>query len=484
MNGGVYLRCIKTDISTFSDELEEIQDDDILAEKLNDFVMKSSNLQTMWELRDFFYKLGKKQLDKFPLLWAACGTLAACEGDIKLARECVGKIEKDSAIRIFAEIEMPYTTDKELFNLANEIEKVNINTIPEITLTVGRPSIVNGYRDFSYFFTVKEEDKGKVFKLFDKLYGEERGKLIQSVIKAENLYQQNELYDALVEVTQVIPKLETMNDFRILFVALFVEIETLLMSGEIRTTAAKMEEIRHRMKDGGYDEFVHNLSALDAWTALYDGEYLRVKKWMDEEAPDENGDFSMLDLFGYFIKMRVYLLEERHLALFSLGAKLIPLLNEGHRNMDLCQVYMLIAMNEFAMGKVNSAYNNIEKALAMAEERQYDRIIADEGQRMYELLVSYENERGTTDYLKRVIEMTYQVAVNYPEYLKIQRVELSEKERIVLSMLDTKLKTQEIADKLNISVETVKTHKKRIYKKFGVKTKKEAVAEGKKAGLI
>lgn len=482
--GGVNVKYLTKDIMDFYEKAKDIADVDLLAEELNAFAFQNPKVQYMWGLRDLFRKLEERHLDKYPLLCVPCGAIAICEGELEKAKEYIDKLDDDNEIKVFAEMEMPYTTDEELVCLAKKIEKKDRNTIPKISFTAGRPSIVNGNRDFTYFFTTEDKDKEKIFNLLSVFYGEEQGKNIQKIINAENLYQQNELYDALVEVSGVIPKLRKSGDFQLLFAALYIELETLLMSGEIKTTTMKMEEIRRQIQSDEYEEYMQNLTALDAWTAMYDGEYDRVRKWMEEDAPDDGEEFCMLDLFQYFIKMRAYIIEGRHLALYALGAKIIPILKAGHRHMDLCHIYMLIAMNEYAMGKKEIAFENLEKTLAMAEERRYDRLIADEGTRMYELLTDYAKARGKSEYLQRVTDMAYKVAIDYPKYMTTKKTTLSDKEYEVLKMLGKKLKAEEIAKKMGISVETVKTHKRKIYKKLGVKTQGEAVNEGRRAGLI
>ena len=52
---------------------------------------------------------------------------------------------------------------------------------------------------------------------------------------------------------------------------------------------------------------------------------------------------------------------------------------------------------------------------------------------------------------------------------------LSQREREVLNLLSSGLRNAEIAERLNISIETVKTHIRSIYQKLGVRNRSEAV---------
>jgi LuxR family maltose regulon positive regulatory protein len=62
--------------------------------------------------------------------------------------------------------------------------------------------------------------------------------------------------------------------------------------------------------------------------------------------------------------------------------------------------------------------------------------------------------------------------------------ELSERELAVLRLLPTRLSQREIGASLYVSVNTVKTHTKSIFRKLGVSTRAEAVARSRELGLL
>jgi len=63
-------------------------------------------------------------------------------------------------------------------------------------------------------------------------------------------------------------------------------------------------------------------------------------------------------------------------------------------------------------------------------------------------------------------------------------IPLSPRTKEVLILLSWGLCNREIAEELGLSVETVKTHIERLYKKLGVTTRTDAVAKALRAGLI
>jgi LuxR family maltose regulon positive regulatory protein len=62
--------------------------------------------------------------------------------------------------------------------------------------------------------------------------------------------------------------------------------------------------------------------------------------------------------------------------------------------------------------------------------------------------------------------------------------QITEREYAVLRLLPTRLANQEIADRLGISLNTVKTHLKHIYRKLGVEGRRDAVATAERMNLL
>jgi LuxR family maltose regulon positive regulatory protein len=61
---------------------------------------------------------------------------------------------------------------------------------------------------------------------------------------------------------------------------------------------------------------------------------------------------------------------------------------------------------------------------------------------------------------------------------------LSERELDVLKLLGTELSGPEIADRLSVSLNTVRTHTKNIYSKLGVSNRRTAVRRAEELGLL
>jgi LuxR family maltose regulon positive regulatory protein len=62
--------------------------------------------------------------------------------------------------------------------------------------------------------------------------------------------------------------------------------------------------------------------------------------------------------------------------------------------------------------------------------------------------------------------------------------DLSERELDVLQYLPTRLTNAEIAEHLYISLNTLKTHLKHVYRKLGVQRRRDAITAAEQAGLL
>ena len=62
--------------------------------------------------------------------------------------------------------------------------------------------------------------------------------------------------------------------------------------------------------------------------------------------------------------------------------------------------------------------------------------------------------------------------------------ELSDRELSILALLPTELTLREVAATLFLSMNTVKTHTRSIYRKLGASTRAEAVHRAEELGLV
>lgn len=442
-------------------------------------------LQVLWEYHKWFLELTPAQLEQHPELAFGLCHILIMAGELERAKQVIATMQPDSYYQVMARLNMPGNTLKTAVELV-ELMRRNGWTAQGQQLTAGRPGILNGLWDYTPGAERLAENRDAAIEQLNFLFPE-NGDVIYDIMLAEHLYQKNECYDALVLTVGKIPTLKQRQDMRILFAALTLEVYILVLNGQSTATIPMIHNLREQIIENGLEEYTPNLDALETWAAMYDGDYAYVTKWMREQAPDEYGRFCMLDLFRYMIKMRAYIISGKDMAVTALAQRLLPLLEQGNRFMDLCELHMLWAMSEHSAGRTDSALEHLGCCLALSEKYRYDRLLADEGKRICELLRLYEKRHGADAYCKRVKELAQKTAELHPRYLKKQlpkKPELTETELKVLRFLADGSSNTQISEQTGMAVETAKVHCKHIFDKLEVKNRRQAVFKAIEYGII
>lgn len=454
----------------------------MIAQQVNEPIALSG----LWEHKREFYELPEEIFRENPAAAVCMVRILLVEGRLEDAERYTEYIPKESPLYDYVRLLTPQLNRYEFTRVVRKRLREADKEIPQLLLTAGRPSVLNGFRDFTEYGKYMKRFREPVVSAIRNLYGDVATGVYEIAL-AEHLYWKNECFEALVLIVGTIPFMENMKDVRCLFAAMTMEIFILVANGQAASVEPLMASMRQKLVQYGSEELEHNLRALEVWAAMYDGKTEIINRWMKEDAPDEFSNFNMLDTFRYIVKLRCYLIQEKHMALLSLAEKLKPLLKAGRRRMDLCELSQIQAMSYHEQGRKEEAYDLMEQVLHTAEKYGYDRLIGDEGSRMYRLLYDYRRERGSTPYLQRVMEIARNVGLLYPHYLKVlyEKIErLSGMETDVLKLMAEEKSNSEIGEYLDISLNTVKFHSKNIYKKLSVSSRGQAVKKAKEVGVL
>jgi LuxR family maltose regulon positive regulatory protein len=150
-------------------------------------------------------------------------------------------------------------------------------------------------------------------------------------------------------------------------------------------------------------------------------------------------------------------------------------------------MYLITALALHASGDEPGAFRKLKEALAFARPQGFRRIFLEEGQPMQALLEAFRMrfpQSPLTNYISELLALFPLAPV--PEGGISVRVEdfnesLSKREVEILRLVCQGLSNQEIADRLVLSVGTVKFHVHNIFGKLGVRDRPQAIA---KAGLL
>jgi LuxR family maltose regulon positive regulatory protein len=140
-----------------------------------------------------------------------------------------------------------------------------------------------------------------------------------------------------------------------------------------------------------------------------------------------------------------------------------------------------------ALEDVDRALRRLERALSLAEPAGFVRLFLDKGQPVARLLYRAAEHGIAPEYAGRLLAA-------FPSVEPMPRVPprpspemiapLSEREREVLLLIAEGLSNRELAQRLFLSLSTVKTHTYNIYGKLHVHSRTQAVAKARALGIL
>jgi LuxR family maltose regulon positive regulatory protein len=455
-----------------------------LKEKLLFILKHCSGIDWIFLLNKYIFAFPEDEIIKTPQFATFAAVSASIRGDIGKAQYYAQHLGNSLLLSHYITVYMPFT-DNKAFRKSMEYLKntTNFNAV----FCSNKPSVINGIRDFTRYSRFLELMEKPLKNMLYDIYGSScLG--IYDVSLAEYYYQQNRCYDALALVEGVINSLQQRGNPAVLQAALFVQLCVLVAKGQITELQSYIDEFELRIQKVNYSLYPNYISSLRIWCDIYVGNYSRCEEWLNKDSPIDTEDFTIMDIFNVMVKLRVYLQLGKYYLLISAVIRLIPRLESWHRDMDLCEANLLYAMALFSDNNLKKAYDVLDSILPLVRRRGYFRLVADEGQKMYQMLRSYKKDRNISDdFLDMLITLSKETGLMYPDYLKkisTNYPKLTDTEKNVLILMAQEHSNSEIADYMNVSINTIKFHSKNIFQKLNVSNRHQAIKAGFEAAII
>jgi LuxR family maltose regulon positive regulatory protein len=184
-------------------------------------------------------------------------------------------------------------------------------------------------------------------------------------------------------------------------------------------------------------------------------------------------------------------------------ARLLAAAEQGERTGSVIEILVLQASARHAAGDVIAAVSAVERAVGLAEPEGHVRVFVEPGTPMVTLLRLLAEKRPGATYPRRLLSAVAASRGPAPVAaparpaapLPVTRAPgetaagdvldpLSEREREVLRLLATDLDGPDVARRLVVSVNTLRTHTRNIYAKLGVNSRRAAVRRARELKLL
>jgi LuxR family maltose regulon positive regulatory protein len=236
--------------------------------------------------------------------------------------------------------------------------------------------------------------------------------------------------------------------------------------------------------------------AVEAYIALCQarqGDLVAADHWLKATPLHLDRPISSAEEPYAMVYARVLLIVGRAEASYRWAKRIIELAEAGERWGHAIQGWVLHALSSQALGRRDEAVASLERALQLAEPAGYVRTFVDAGPVTAELLNGVEIHPAYVDRLLTAFESstpTSEPDAGRPraETGDLRTPQLAEpltdRELEVLGAIADGMTNKQMAERLYISVNTVKTHVKHIYEKLDVHNRAQAVTRASELDLL
>ena len=272
-------------------------------------------------------------------------------------------------------------------------------------------------------------------------------------------------------------------------IAIEVSLNQYAIAGEL------LSRLGMYIKQSGAEYLSHNLTAIQTKLKMWMGDRQASADWLAQYYVSDSYSLKLYKIYQHFITLRAYIVTGQFEEAISFADKLINLADDFNRLIDASEARVLLSIALWAMNRKDDAAKTLEYTLNEMQPYGLIRIIADEGNSILPLLKYLTTKVSKSDYNGSLtpthLKMLTIAAHGYAKQRKglylgsrSKPVKLSKSQKDVLELFAKGYSRSEVAEALNISIDTVKTHASIAYRKLDVHSAIDAVLKAQQLGLI
>lgn len=395
----------------------------------------------------------------------------------------------------FLQLALPHQGSGTIIEKFMNLSKMKLN-LQEASITGDMPGIMNGGLDFCEW-SKRDRALYHMMKVpMSVVFGKYADGLAEIAL-GESLFEKNSdgnYTECLMLLNSGKTSSEISANLQLQFAANGLIARMFVSEDRLSTACDIMERFYEKVSTTKKRQLPLNIEVFLVWLHMLIGEYEPAEAWISEQAPNENEHFYILERYRYLLKVKLYIVKEMYLEALSLLDRVEQYFVMYGRHYNLAESKLLRAIILYRSAQPTWK-EELEKALDITYEYRLIRIVADLGIAIQPLLTRYQTEYAVRKkreteyqaYLELLLTNVKRQAGYYPKYLETTKhghTDLTDAENRVLLCMATGMSNQEIADALQVSLATVKSHAGKIYVKLNVKNRTAAVQLAKEVELI
>lgn len=312
-----------------------------------------------------------------------------------------------------------------------------------------------------------------------------------NAIWGEALAENNDLSGALSKATKGLELAERGGDIAVIGWSYICLVRVLCSRGDLRGAEEIINLMKTTTQEHTIPPWIESMliaRQIRIWIAR--GDHHRAARWANQLRLSPNTEINNQNELEYLALARLYRARnQQEEALQLLNSMLMTIKKYGWTSREI-EIGIQIALSYEDMKETDQALDALEEALNLARPTGYLRTFVDEGQPMEYLLQKALSRGIAPDYTSRILAAfkadaerlaTLQAGTTSSSALVDP---LSEREIEVLQLIASGLKNREIAERLYLSLNTIKVHTRNIYGKMGVNNRTQAVTRARELGLL
>ncbi len=253
--------------------------------------------------------------------------------------------------------------------------------------------------------------------------------------------------------------------------------------GDHAGAAEALREAEKTAQRNNVERFIAQVAAHQARLALINGDLAAANRWASSHNLHEQEEFDLEQAFVALTLARLHIAANQAERALRLTARLLEAVRASGNVGALIKLAMMQALAYAAQSRSTSARQQLATALELAEGPGYLRVFIDGGPDVAALLRSLPAAEAPP-YARTVLAAMLEANNATAKAAQSLIEPLSERELEVLRLLAAGLSNAAIAERLVITVGTVKRHLNNLNGKLATHSRTEAIAKARELGLL
>jgi LuxR family maltose regulon positive regulatory protein len=237
-----------------------------------------------------------------------------------------------------------------------------------------------------------------------------------------------------------------------------------------------------------------DLAADRAYMWLLHDKLALAEEWLYKSGAQIDSKLTQENGYSQLVHAHILIAQKKHVDAEKLLANLRVTFPAGMRSEPFLKLLLPQTIALFGQGKVNQAVRTLRQGLRLAAGEGYIRPFLDQGSDMFTLLTLLGQQGQVSQEIQQYVAMLLyefgQSGIEVPTMTRsdtstlVTAASITAREQELLRLLAQGLSNREISQRLIITVNTVKSHLRRIYLKLEVQNRAEAVMRAQELSLL